>query len=178
MDQNSLNPLIAQLRSDEQLLWTGKPNPECYFAQKKREAIPLFVGGALFLWLSSLVSFAVNGFSYLTLPLVFMGFSSLLAVKLVGTKRVSPRWWYAVTDKRVLSDYPTENTEAIWQLPLTHIHKMSIRKHGQNVATIQFNSSLLSQNCVDFECVDNAENVYKTIEDARNSLIFNSTVHI
>jgi len=177
MDRNAINPLIALLRDDEKLLWIGKPNAECYLAQERKKAIPFFVGGSLLLWISSLVSYTTNGFAGLTVPLILTGFVFLLVIRLIGRKGATPIWWYAVTDQRILSDYPTEDAKTFWQLPLAEIHTIKFLRHAQMAGTISFNASFVSQNCIPFECIDDSENVYKIIEDARAMLLSGSARH-
>lgn len=169
VDACTYNQLPAEMKEGELLLWTGKPNLECYFSQRKKRAVLIFLGGTLFSWIAGFASFAVNEFAFLTIPLFVLGVFSLLFMKVSSRNRVAPQWWYAVTDKRILSNYPTEDVEIIWQLPLAGVRKMSVRKHTQTAGTIEFNSTFMHQNCIPFECIEDAEVVYSIIEEARLS---------
>ena len=93
----------------------------------------------------------------------------LLCFNMIGRSQSAPTWWYAVTDQRIRSDYPTEDAEIIWQLSLANINKMSLKKNTQTNGTIDFNFYFPHQKCVPFECIDDAETVYKIIADARDA---------
>ena len=124
------------------------------------------------MWLLSLISFAVNGSSRLTVYLFVVGIFSLLAMKAFNGNRATPKWWYAVTDQRILSDYPTEDAEVIWQVPLARILNMRLKEHTQSVGTIVFNFSFVQRKeCGSFDCVDDAQLVYALIKDARRSVL-------
>lgn len=169
-DDDVTNPLLAQIREGESLLWTGRSNPECYLAQQRKEAALFFGGGACSMCVVGFISFAVTGSSRFTVYLFVIGIFSLFAL---GAKNcVAPKWWYAVTDQRVLSDYPTEDAEMIWQVPLALIRNVRLKDHTRNVGTIVFNSFFVQRKeCGSFDCIDDAQIVYALITSARRSAL-------
>ena len=167
-DETPISPLIAYLRDGETLLWTGKPDPVCYQAERKNKAKPLFVGGTVFMCACGLLSLYANAlcaFTILTLlvgglfPLCFLVLSQAGVV-------VVPKWWYAVTDQRVFSNYPTEEAEPIWQLALRDISVVRLKKYEAGRGTISFDAFFRSH--VPFECIEDAEAVCALINDAKN----------
>jgi len=162
-------PIVSYLRQGEVLLWSGQPNLDCYQKQKRIEARPAFIGSALMMWVISLISLFANGFCSPNILGFTAGWIILLCFNVIGKSQSAPKWWYAVTDQRIMSDYPTEDAEIIWQLSLANINKITLKKNTQITGTIHFNFYFLHQKCVSFECIDEAETVYKIIADARKA---------
>ena len=162
-------PIVSYLRQGEVLLWSGQSNFDCYQKQKRIEARPAFIGSALLMWVISLISLFANGFCSPNILGFTAGWIILLCFNVIGKSQSAPKWWYAVTDQRIMSDYPTEDAEIIWQLSLANINKITLKKNTQTTGTIHFNFYFLHQKCVSFECIDEAETVYKIIADARKA---------
>ena len=162
-------PIVSYLRQGEVLLWSGQPNLDCYQKQKRIEARPAFISAALLMWIFGLISLSANGFCSPNILGFTAGCIILLCFNVIGKSQSASTWWYAVTDQRIMSDYPTEDAEIIWQLSLANINKMSLKKNTQTTGTIHFNFYFLHQKCVPFECIDDAETVYKIIADARDA---------
>ncbi len=166
-DEVPASSATVYLREGETLLWPDRPDPACYQREQRNKAKSFFIGGAVFMCVCGLMSLYANGLVTLTvftlvtggaLPLCFLTLSQARGVFV-------PNWWYAVTDQRVFSNYPTDDTEVIWQLPLTDISVVRLKKCEAGRGTISFSSFLHSH--VPFECVEDAETVYDLIKNAK-----------
>ena len=166
-----LNPLLAELKPDELLLWTGQPNPEVYSTFGIRSDKRFLFCCALFSWIFGLVCWATYGFGMRTTILFVVGCLFLFISCIWPRSRFVPYWWYAVTDQRVISDCPTEDAERFTRLPLARLNKISLDRHSDGVGTIHMKFSLAGQNLMSFACIDDAENVYKILENARAVLL-------
>ena len=171
----SASPLIAHLREGETLLWTGKSNPTCYQIERKNKAKPLFIGGTLLMCICGLSSLYANGLCTFTIWTFLLGGLPPLCFLVLSQARVvvAPRWWYAVTDQRVFSNYPTDDAEEIWQLSLRDISSIKLKKHEDGRGTLLFSSFFHSY--VPFECVVDAETVRDLINNAKSRLRLSSS---
>ena len=108
---------------------------------------------------------AADGVTTFTVFSLVLGGIFLLGSLGIRNKLNVPEWWFAVTDQRVLSNYPTDDPELIWQLALNDISVVRLKKHEAGRGTISFDSFFRSH--VPFECIEDAEIVCALINDAK-----------
>jgi len=171
------NILLDQLAQEEQLLWVGKPNPDIYYIARRKEAIRFSLVVILFFGSLGFISWAFDGLGSRSITCFVLGCIFSLIGFVSSKEQFAPKWWYLVTDQRLLTNYPTDSPERFTELLLTRIKNMRIVKHTQSSGTIQFNFSPFRQNCIPFECIDDVENVHKAIENARAVLLSNPATH-
>ena len=168
-----LNPLLAEIKPGELLLWTGKSDPDTYAAVGMKSDKRFLLCSALFLLALGIACWVSYGFGTRTIILLVVS-SLVLFIRLVCPKgRSVPYWWYAVTNQRIISDCPTDDAERFMRLPLTHLQKVKLAMHSGGVGTIHMKFSLAGQNRVSFVCIDDAEKIYNIIEEAHAALLPN-----
>ncbi len=170
--------LLGQLAQGEQLLWAGKPNPDAYKIARREKAVRFSLVVNLFFGSLGLTYWALDGLGSSSVTCFVLGCVFSLIGFVSSSERFAPKWWHAVTDQRILTDYPTDGPERFTEVPLIHIENMRIKKYTQSSGTIQFNYSPIRQNCISFECIDDVEAVYQLIEDGRANLLFSPVRHV
>lgn len=137
---NYNNEFQRFLQEDEELIWTGKPNPNFNKMTGRFITIPFgifFLGFALF-WTISASGFSVI-FSLFGIPFIFVGIFILFGLP-IFQKSMKNKTSYAITNKRIIIYKRTFN-ESINEIRLQNISSMNLVNYNNEVGTIYFNGA-------------------------------------
>ena len=161
----------SQLLPGENILWAGQPEKNV-FGQKESCLTNLIIG-YIFAW-----SFAygarmiwIHGFSFSHLMLIISGFAAALLIKIIFKFTASNAgcYWYAVTDKRVLAEFPEDGSRTIFAMNLSDVSSVSLKRqagHGgvSNSGTILITGNTRRNAQIRLQCISHSEHVYSILK--------------
>ena len=171
----NVSHFVGQLSENELVLWLGQPEKEAF--QREEARINQFVSWYVLAWS---VAFATNELwqhglsrfhSYKLLSLVFAGplFAIILKLCFRFGKSSAERYWYAVTNKRVLVEFPDEGSQSVLSLHLCDVKSITLSLTEVGLGSIKIvpcNHScqpLSFRHTLSFRHIKNAEQVYEIL---------------
>ena len=161
----------SQLLADEIILWAGQPEKNA-FGQNESRLTNLIIGYILawsFAWEARMIW--VHGLSFSHLMLTISGLAAALSIKILFkfTASNAGSYWYAVTDRRVLAEFPDDGSHTLFAMNLIDVSSLSLKRqagHGgvSDSGTILITANTRGNNQIRLQCISHSEHVYSILK--------------
>ena len=161
----------SQLLPDEIILWAGQPEKNA-FGQNESRLTNLIIGYILawsFAWEARMIW--VHGLSFSHLMLTISGLAAALSIKILFkfTASNAGSYWYAVTDRRVLAEFPDDGSHTLFAMNLIDVSSLSLKRqagHGEvsDSGTILITANTRGNNQIRLQCISRSEHVYSILK--------------
>lgn len=163
-----------QLLPEESILWSGQPQKAYFHREEARIANLIIcfclvwstVYGVWVVWQDGLL--ALRSFSDMVLTI--LGFATAVFVKLLSARSRSSaqRYWYAVTDKRVLAEIPDDGSRTILSVDLNDVSKITLIRNSKRedscVGSVTIIANAYRKKIVYFQYINDADVVCSMLE--------------
>ena len=157
-----------QLMPNESILWSGQPQEDTFHGKELRlgNGVVWFIAtwtllyGAKALWRHG------PSYSHGDAALVLTGLAFAILIKLLSrfSRSSAGRYWYAVTDKRVLAEFPDDGSQTVISLNIGSISKVTLEHEEGDVGTIAITTSTHYSKRVQFEYISDVRCVYNLLK--------------
>ena len=168
IDPEIENELQLHLRSDEKLIWTGKPRTGIIFRQSDYALIPfsLFICGFAYVWVSKALQ-ASPMFALFGIPLVFGAFHTTIG-RFLADARIRKYTRYGITNDRVIIKLGND----LKSLNINSLPELTISENNDGSGTIMLGPTGIAYNYSHgmqgpgaiqpphLDCIDNVKEVY------------------
>lgn len=164
----------SQLLPEESILWSGQPQNAYFHKEEMRLANLIIcfclvwsvVYGAWVIWQDGLI--ALRSFS--DMALTILGFATAILVRYLSviSRGSAHRYWYAITDKRILAEIPDEGSRTFLFINLNDVSKATLACNNSSdsscVGTITIIANTYRKKIVYFQHINDADVVYNILE--------------